>query len=122
MLTSIDETGAGDYSAGLWCFQSDELLSTEWNKQGWKPANVSAVCMRNGGLLEYQEHTFRVGQVSDFGEYGSRVHINIIDTSESKYSEQLRDVVTPEPISGAIGLHHISGDNQITVFDYFSKK
>jgi len=121
LLTSIDETGAGDFSTGLWCFQSDQLLSSNWKQQGWKPANVQSECMRNGGLLESEAQYFRVGQVSDFGEYGSRVHISRVGISGSEYSEQFSTVVTPEFSRSAIGLHHISCADNVTVFDYFSK-
>jgi hypothetical protein len=121
LLTSIDETGAGDFSTGLWCFHSDQLLSSNWKQQGWKPANVQSECMRNGGLLESEAQYFRVGQVSDFGEYGSRVHISRVGISGSEYSEQFSTVVTPEFSRRALGLHHISCAENVTVFDYFSK-
>ena len=121
LLTSIDETGAGDFSTGLWCFQSDQLQSSNWRQQSWKPANVQGECMRNGGLLESDGEFFRVGQVADFGEYGSRVHISRVVSSGSRYSEKFSSAVTPRNIRGATGLHHISSAENVTVFDYFSK-
>jgi hypothetical protein len=120
LLTSIDETGAGDFSTGLWCFQSEQLLSSNWKLQDWKPANIQCECVRNGGLLGSEAHYFRVGQVSDFGEYGSRVHINRVGESGSEYSEQFSAEVTPKFSRSAIGLHHISCVDSVTVFDYYS--
>jgi hypothetical protein len=119
MLTSIDETGAGDFSTGLWRFESDQLESRVWRQQTQNPVLTESDCMRNAGLLRSKGAYFRVGQVADYAQYGSRVWINEIDLSKSEYTERLRSIIKPRSIRKAAGLHHISSSNGITAFDYY---
>jgi hypothetical protein len=119
MLTSFDESGAGDPSSELYVFSSDSPLGTSWTPHPQNPIRIDADGGRNAGLIIDGEKIFRLAQRQGFDQYGQGLLVFEIKTiSESTYIEQLVSEIDPAFRKGLRGTHHLSCDGETTVIDH----
>lgn len=119
MLTSFDESGAGDPSSELYVFSSDSPLGTSWTPHPQNPIRIDAHGGRNAGLIIDGEKIFRLAQRQGFDQYGQGLLVFEIKTiSESTYVEQLVSEIDPAFRKGLRGTHHLSCDGETTVIDH----
>jgi hypothetical protein len=122
LLINIDECELGDFGTGLWQFSSPVLEGGVWRPSELNPVVFDSDCARNGGLLRDGEEIYRVGQSSDFDEYGSRVSIlHCLWGADLEYSEEPLCRVTPDFLPGLRGTHHVSGCEGVTALDMFAR-
>jgi len=121
MLTSIDESGAGDHCSELYLFSADSPLSATWVPHRQNPILVDSIGGRNGGLVIDGERLFRLGQCQGFDQYGQSLRVyEIKEVSESRYAEELVTEIKPNFRKGIVGTHHLSTDGRTTVIDHTS--
>jgi hypothetical protein len=119
MLTNIDSTNSGNYSAELHLFFADHPLSDNWTPHPLNPIRFDAACGRNGGLLRDGERLFRVAQRQGFQYYGAGATIfEIVTLSETAYAEREVATLSPGFHPQARGLHHMHSNGALTVFDF----
>src|SRR6185503_15373708 len=78
MLTSIDESGTGDYCSELFLFSSDSPLSTAWVPHPQNPIRIDSCGGRNAGVIIEGDKIFRLAQSQGFDRYGHSLLINKI--------------------------------------------
>lgn len=119
MLTNLDSTNSGNYSAELHLFFADHPLSDNWTPHPMNPVRFDAACGRNGGLLRESGKLFRVAQRQGFQYYGAGATIfEIVTLSETEYEEREVAALSPRFHREARGLHHMHSNGAITVFDF----
>lgn len=121
MLTSIDESGTGDYGSELFLFSSDSPLSTHWIPHRQNPIRIDSCGGRNAGLIIEGDRMFRVAQCQGFDRYGhSLVLHEIKEVSDARYVEERAGKIRPNFRKGLLGTHHLSTDGKIVVIDHAS--
>src|SRR6266699_3020659 len=120
MLTSLDESGTGDYCSELYLFSSDSPLDTNWTPHPQNPIRIDACGGRNAGLIIEGEKLFRVAQRQGFDQYGQGILVyEIKKISESIFVEELVSEINPAFRRGLRGTHHLSTDGRTTVIDHY---
>ncbi len=119
MLTNIDATGLGEFSAELSVFWSTDPLSQQWTPHPLNPVITDADRARNAGLLIDADRLFRVSQRQGYDIYGKGARISeIVSLSESDYVEEAVVTIEPRFRDGIHGTHHMHSDGHYTVFDF----
>jgi hypothetical protein len=119
MLTNIDPAGLGDFCSELFIFSASSPLDVEWKPHPLNPVVVDASRARNAGCVIEGDKYFRFSQGQGFDFYGKRIVINeIVELTDTTYSESCLSVVTPSFGHGAVGTHHLHSNGAITVFDF----
>jgi hypothetical protein len=119
MLTNIDSSQSGNYSAELHLFFANHPLSDDWKPHPMNPVRFDAACGRNGGLLREGDKLFRVAQRQGFQYYGAGATIfEIVTLSETAYEEREVAALSPSFHPHARGLHHMHSNGALTVFDF----
>lgn len=118
MLTSLATPGARDHSTELAAFVADHPLHGAWSPHRGNPIVVEPVGARNGGLIRLGKQVFRVAQRREFNRYGAGASVRRITRLDDEgYAEHDMLPLSRDVARGAIGLHHVSGDANVTVFD-----
>lgn len=119
MITCVNPLGTGDQFSELTIFSTDSLLAGKWTPHRFNPIRIDEVTARNGGFFSEGGKHFRVNQVQGFGVYGESIVVNEVTGIDDDMFEEL-PLVTPSPISGdgVIGVHHLSRDGDLSVFDF----
>ncbi len=78
--------------------------------------------LRNGGLVWEDSQWFRVGQLSEFDEYGTAMSIlEPTRVGTNLYKEEKVAEVRANFKAGINGTHHMSGTKGISVIDVYKK-
>jgi len=121
MLTSIDESGVGDYSSELFLFSSSTPLSTHWIPHRHNPIRIDSYGGRNAGLIMEGDKIFRLAQCQGFDRYGHSLVVHEIkEVSDERYVEEPAAEIGPNFRKGLLGTHHLSTDGKTVVIDHAS--
>jgi hypothetical protein len=121
MLTSIDESGTGDYGSELFLFSSNSPLSTNWIAHRHNPIRIDSCGGRNAGLITEGDKIFRLAQCQGFDRYGHSLVVNEIkEVSDARYVEERVAKIRPSFRRGLLGTHHLSSDGKTMVIDHAS--
>ncbi len=119
MFTNTDSVGDGDHCTELSIFFSDSPFGKRWTPHALNPIYVDAGRARNAGLIKEGNVFFRISQGQGFDTYGKRTLINeIVELTNSKYSEKTISVITAAFAKGGVGTHHLHSNGDVTVFDF----
>jgi hypothetical protein len=98
-------------------------LTDKWIPHKKNPLITNSNISRNAGLIFDKKDVFRVSQSSNFMDYGNKFQINkIIDLSLDNYTEEPFHKISPLFKKNISGTHHISSNNEFTIFDYSELK
>jgi len=121
MLTSIDDSGTGDYCSELFLFSSNSPLSTSWIRHRQDPIRIDSCGGRNAGLIIEGDKIFRLAQCHGFDRYGHSLVVHEIkEISDSRYVEERVAKISPDFRKGLLGTHHLSTDGKTMVIDHVS--
>jgi len=121
MLTSIDDSGTGDYCSELFLFSSDSPLSTNWAPHRQNPIRIDSCGGRNAGMIIEGDKIFRLAQCQGFDQYGHSLVVHEIkEISDSRYVEERVAKISPDFRKGLLGTHHLSTDGKTMVIDHVS--
>lgn len=123
MLTNIDYSGVGDYTAELYLFYAESPMSEAWTEHPQNPIKISCQGARNGGLILQGTDIYRVGQRQGFGQYGKGISVyEIAVLNENSYQERLVREIEPNFRKGLRGAHHLSSVAGMTAIDHASRE
>ena len=113
-----------DYSSQLYIYESNSPISKIWKPHNLNPVYFDLSNGRNGGLIKIKNKNFRVVQkfgINQYGDnqYGNEIGIKHIenlnlDILEEKFLFNVKPNFQPN----LTGIHHLSGIDNFTVFDY----
>lgn len=116
LFTNMQSNGL-DGHLELSIFHADSPVADTWTAHPQNPILLDSA--RNAGLIRDGHRCFRISQCPGFNLYGKKILINeIMELTESSYSETARSEVTPNFKPGIMGVHHLDSKGKITVFDY----
>lgn len=122
LLTSIDQSGSGEFCSELYLFSGDSPLGTAWRAHPRNPLRIDSFGGRNAGLIVEGERIYRLAQRQGYDRYGhSLLAYEITEISESHYAERLVTRIGPGFRKGILGTHHLSSDGRVTVVDHVSR-
>ncbi len=122
MLTSMDHSGSDDFCSELYAFWSDSPLSQQWQPHPCNPLLIDPEGGRNAGLIIEGKNIYRMAQKQGYDEYGKGILTYLItELSETGYAEQLVSDIGTAFAPGMLGVHHMSSNGRITVFDHKSR-
>jgi hypothetical protein len=115
LFTNPDPNCKNMHESQLNCYYSESPISSNWTPHDCNPIAFKNGG-RNGGFL-YNE-LIRVGQNYKFNEYGTSLSLyKIIALEKNDYKEELIDKIEPNFSKSIKGIHHISSNQEYTVFD-----
>ena len=99
-------------------------ISNKWKKHKLNPVYFSSEKGRNGGFISQYNNLIRVAQnngINNLGDnqYGQEMSLNNIkDISPDSFKEEFIKKIKPTFKENILGMHHMSGIKDFTVFDY----
>jgi hypothetical protein len=120
MLTNLSPFNTPDHLSQLHVFYADSYLSTDWKPVSTLPVVNNPRNGRNAGILiAHEGNHYRVRQRQAFGQYGAGFSVaKIIRLDKEGYAEETFREVLASEMQGAIGMHHMHGVDDFTVFDF----
>ncbi len=113
-----------DFSSQLNVYYSDSPISKNWVKHKLNPIYFTSKKGRNGGFIFQNNNLVRVAQnnkINHLGDnqYGREISLNnITDISPDLFKEEFIKKIKPTVKENILGIHHMSGIKDFTVFDY----
>lgn len=123
LMTSIDNSGAGDHCSELYLFSGASPFETNWVAHPQNPVRIDPEGGRNAGLVIEGDRLFRGAQRQGFDQYGEGLLLyEIVAINEQTYSERLVSEIDCSARGGLLGAHHISSTGSITVIDHLRRR
>lgn len=120
LTTNVDPTNKGDQNSILNCYYSDSPISKEWIEHNNNPIQFRNGA-RNAGYVNNKN--IKISQKFSFNEYGKSLEISEIEELNiNSYKEKKLHEIHPKFFKNAIGIHHLSSNDEYTVFDVKSYK
>ena len=120
ITTNVDPTNKGDQNSILNCYYSDSPISKEWIEHNNNPIQFRNGA-RNAGYVNNKN--IRISQKFSFNEYGKSLQISEIEELNiNSYKEKKLHEIYPKFFKNASGIHHLSSNDEYTVFDVKSYK
>ena len=122
LLTST--SNYDDFSSKLEIYISNNPISKTWTPHVNNPVYFDLKKGRNGGIIFKNKEIFRACQtygINTLGDnqYGNKLSINRINSlNQKKFSEETILNIKPNFKKNLLGIHHLNGTDDFTVFDY----
>ncbi|MDB3927279.1 hypothetical protein N9343_00895 [Flavobacteriaceae bacterium] len=120
LTTNVDPTNKGNQNSILYCYHSDSPISKDWIEHTNNPIQFRNGA-RNAGYVNNKN--IRISQKFSFNEYGKSLEISEIEElNTNSYKEKKLHEIHPNFFKNASGIHHLSSNDEYTVFDVKSYK
>lgn len=123
LMTSIDDSGAGDHCSELYLFSGASPFETNWIPHPQNPIRIDPDGGRNAGLIIEGGKLFRGAQRQGFDQYGAGLLLyEIVEISQQVYRERLVSEIGCAAQPGLLGVHHLSTTGSISVVDHLRRR